>query len=630
MKDKNLLASAALFRELYDNNKDIYDVISEFIRASILLNSNWAFNVTECTHDLETTFGFQIPDAVINTCLKKRLKKNNELVLERGIYSVTDKFDKGKSIQKEYDSTKEEYDAITNILVEHVKKRSKIEIDSEEEKKIISNFNDYLLDENISSKYAKDISHYLLSHQAEEGFKEKLNQIEEGLVLYAGIKYSTDLSTLGAWNSNLVVFLDTEHLFSATGLNGVLYQKIFDDFNSLVKEVNANKRKGVTISLRYFDETNKEVESFFYAAEKIIENHKMVDPSKTAMITIINGCKNKSDVVTKKAGFLDNLRKLRIEKEELKNYYDKAEYNIESSDTIAKLQEKFNHDIEIDRYSCILKIFTKINNLRNGKNDIGMENIAAIFMTENHLTQKVAFSDEVYLGKHNVPFSTNIEFLTERLWFKLNKGFGKEQNTPSSFDVITKAKLVLSSQVSNAVSEIYKKLNVQYDKGETDEEQTALLINELRKKIAKAEEYTIDNIDDSIDFLSNDFIENVLREKSILEKSSKDGVFAIEKLQKIERKQHRDTVEAYKKIAVRQYRLLWLTIYIIMPILFSFLLGYYYTESDTKLSLFFGILSVVGFLISIFRIKSVNASLWLLSKKYYKSKILALKKQLNK
>jgi len=500
------------------------------------------------------------------------------------------------------------------------------DIDGEEEIKIISSFNEYLLDENISSEYAEYISHFLLSHQTDDGFKETLNQIEEGLVLYAGIKYSSDLSTLGAWSSNLVVFFDTEHLFSATGLNGVLYKKIFDDFNSLVKEVNSNKRKGVTISLRYFDETNKEVESFFYAAEKIVENHKMVDPSKTAMRTIINGCKNKSDVLIKKANFIDSLRKLKIDREDLKNYYEKTEYNIESLDTLTRLQEKFNHNIEIERYSCILKLFTKINNLRNGKNDIGVENIAAIFMTENHLTQAVAFSDEVYIGKHNVPFSTNIEFLTERLWFKLNKGFGKEKYTPSSFDIITKAKLVLSSQVSNAVSETYKDLKTQYDEGKINKEQAAILINELRNKIAKPEEYTVDNIDESIDFLSNDLIESVLREKSILEKSSKDGVLAIEKLRKIEHQQHKDSTEPYKNIAIRQYRLLISIIYFFIPISILFLLGNNYTESDTILSIIFGIVSLTGFLISIFRMKSVNTYLWSLSKKYYKSKILLIKK----
>ncbi|HAI96788.1 MAG: hypothetical protein CL866_08180 [Cycloclasticus sp.] len=629
MKDTRLLASAALFRELYDNDKDIYDVISEFIRASILLNSNWSFNATECAHDLETTFGFQIPDAVINTCLRNRLKKNGELSLEKGMYSVTDKLDRGKSIQTEYDTTKDEYDEITRDLVKHVRKITLVEIDGAEEEKIISCFNEYLLDENVSSEYADYISHFLLSNQGNEDFKKKLNQIEEGLVLYAGIKYSGDLSTLGMWNGNLIVFLDTEHLFSATGLNGVLYKKIFDDFNALIKEVNANKRKSGTISLRYFDETNKEVESFFYAAEKIVENHKMVDPSKTAMRSIINGCKNKSDVLIKKANFLEDLRKLKIEREDSKNYYENTEYNIESSDIITKLHERFSADIEIEKYSRILKLFTKINNLRSGKNDVGVESIAAIFMTENHLTQAVAFSDEVYLGKYNVPFSTNIEFLTERLWFKLNKGFGKDKNTPSSFNVITKAKLVLSSQVSNAVSESYKDLKNKYEKGKINKEQAALLINELRNKISKPEDYTIDNIDDSIDFLSEDLIGDVLREKSILEKKSRDGDRAIEELRKIKRKQYSDAISPYKKTAIRQYCALFSIIYLAIPILILALLGYFYTDRDSTLSVIFGVVSLGGFLITIVKIKSVNHYIRMLVRKYYKNSLLRIKKELN-
>ena len=81
MTDQKLLASIVLFRGLYDNNKDIYDVLSEFIRATILLNMKWSFNSTEITLDLENTFGFNIPEAVIKSCLKNRLQKSGEVDL---------------------------------------------------------------------------------------------------------------------------------------------------------------------------------------------------------------------------------------------------------------------------------------------------------------------------------------------------------------------------------------------------------------------------------------------------------------------------------------------------------------------------------------------------------------------
>ena len=57
MTELRLLAAIALFRELYDNNKNIYDILAEFIRAGILLNSKWSFNSVECSQILEITFG---------------------------------------------------------------------------------------------------------------------------------------------------------------------------------------------------------------------------------------------------------------------------------------------------------------------------------------------------------------------------------------------------------------------------------------------------------------------------------------------------------------------------------------------------------------------------------------------
>jgi hypothetical protein len=243
MKNNQLLASAALFRELYDSNRDIYDVIGEFIRASILLNCNWSFNVNDCAKDLEKTFGFEIPDAVIKTCLKNRLKSAGEVSSENGEYSVTEKFDRSRTIEIEFNTAKSEYNEVTQRLITHVKPRVSIPIDENEEIKIIAGFNDYLLDQGAFGEYVDLISHFLLTNQKDTEFVRKLNQIEEGLILYAGIRYSPDLSTLGKWSGDLVVYLDTEHLFSAVGLNGVLFKKIFDDFNNLVKEVNSKKRK---------------------------------------------------------------------------------------------------------------------------------------------------------------------------------------------------------------------------------------------------------------------------------------------------------------------------------------------------------------------------------------------------
>ena len=75
MSEKTLLASVVLFRELYDNKKDVYDVIAEFIKAALLFRQKWTINATEAAALLSEEFELTIPEAVVNTTLHKRLHK---------------------------------------------------------------------------------------------------------------------------------------------------------------------------------------------------------------------------------------------------------------------------------------------------------------------------------------------------------------------------------------------------------------------------------------------------------------------------------------------------------------------------------------------------------------------------
>ena len=618
MKDPKILTSVALFRTLYDNNKDMYDVISEFIRSTILLNSTWSFNLTECTISLQNDFGFQIPDAIIRTCLRNRLVKSGELMLERGIYSVSPGFERSNDIKSEYESTKGEYDEILQKLVKHVRVSSAISVD---EAKLRSAFNDFLLYENPANEYAEYISHFLIVNGSDSYFKEKLNRIEEGLVLYTGIRYSSDISTLGNWNGNLIIFLDTEHLFSAVGFNGILHKRIFDDFYGLIKEVN-QKKKGGRISLRYLTETENDINSFFYAAEKIIEDKKQVDPSKTAMLHIINGANSKSEVVSRKNIFFDDLNKIKILLEDDFNYYEEVKYNIESQDMIDTLKEKFNQNTDTNKYADILKKFTKINCLRKGVSNTGIDKIAAIFMTENGLTQAVSFS-ELVRTDGGIPFATSIEFMTERLWFKLNKGFSDDISLPVSFDIVTKAKIVLSSQLNSAISNNFRKLKIEHQEGRLTDKQAALLIADLRSKPSNPDDFTENDFDDSIKFISSKFIEETLREKSVLEETSRKGEAAVEKLRQYEYDRKKTTIARNKLIVILQYRLALIFTYILIPILIILTLRFFYTENDTTLSILFGFCGVAGLVIAVVNVRWTNKMLWRLS-------ILTYKRLLNK
>ncbi len=139
--------------------------------------------------------------------------------------------------------------------------------------------------------------------------------------------------------SKLTVFLDTEHLFNAVGMNGVLYKQLVQDLIGLASDV---REKGSRlIHLRYFSECIDEVDRFFRAAEDIVEGKAALDPSKPAMATIVNGCASKGDVITKKAKFFADLNTLGIRRAEASEEVVVEELNIESSSLLEKIEREF-------------------------------------------------------------------------------------------------------------------------------------------------------------------------------------------------------------------------------------------------------------------------------------------------
>ena len=86
-EESRFLASLAVFRALYNSQKDIYGVIGEFLNGIIKSNKKYKFNLTEITNLLNNIFDFDIPEAVVHTSLRRLdyLKK------EQGVYLVKNK-----------------------------------------------------------------------------------------------------------------------------------------------------------------------------------------------------------------------------------------------------------------------------------------------------------------------------------------------------------------------------------------------------------------------------------------------------------------------------------------------------------------------------------------------------------
>lgn len=633
---KNLIASVALFRGLYDNDKDIYDVLAELIKSAIVHSNSWYINTQEATQLLDEVFGFDIPEAVVRACIHNRLYKKDFLSLDNGIYSVKPEFRMvSNQIYQEYEKTETIYDEIMSELISFIEKRVPQTIGEKERAVIAENFKSFMINQSADEHYLAFITAFILNNKHNSALQEKLKTIEEGVLLYTGILYTGNINELGSWNTEFTVFLDTEHLFNALGLNGTVYKQVFDDFYGLVQEINrnntsnGNKKK---ITLKYFEDTRDEINSFFHFAELIVEGKKNLEPSKSAMISIVNGCKNKSDVVRKKNQFFIDLGKKDITIEDNFNYYQNPAYNIESTETLEKIQVALQGiGKEYDREECseILKTFTKINALRKGSSDNGFERAGYIIVTGRNLVKAIAYLKDVKVNERDIPFATSIEFITNKFWFKLKKGFGLRNAVPRSFDVITKAQVVLSSQLSNRISRAYRDLIKDVESGVLQEHEAITLNHYLREHNKKPEDIQEGSLEEVLAFLNEDVMEQAKREKSILEKKVQEGLMAIEELKRIKKNEFNSQKKAIRSKVNNTY--VFSLSLVSLGMLFSFtaamyIIIKYYKGSDSVLSIIFGVIGVVGFLAMFINKDKITKYFKLKALRRYKNSINILKK----
>lgn len=637
-KNANLLASVALFSELYDSKKDIYDVIAEFLKAAIIAESKWSFNSTEATQLLEELFDFKIPEAVVKQTLKNRLKKENLVSVENGLYTFLSEEEKNnKLVSKEFENLKDSHEQIFSKLCDFIEKSISKKLTEKDKEELGDNFHSFLLEKPVPDKHSQYISSFIIEHSNDSIFKEKLNAIKEGLVLYTGIRFTADLNDLGSWNYDFTIFLDTEHLFSSVGYNGLLYEQVYNDFFKLVKEINSNsvnKTGKKKIELKYFEEIKLEIDNFFSVAERILEGKARLDPSKTAMISILNGCRTPSEIIEKKARFYDELKSKGIHIENKIDYYRDHSYVVEGTRVIEKLKKEAHDNGRIlNTEECIhyLKLFTKINVLRKGISNIGFDRSSCVLVTANRLAQHLAFDPNVKMDEKDTPFATSIDFVTDRFWFKLKKGFSDRNALPKSFDIITKAQIVMSSQVNSSISKKFQELSKKVENGQFTQEQALSTYLEFREMNLKPEEFTTEVMSDALAFLNDENLERHLREKSLLIKQAREGEEAKRKLKQINIKALRQKKFTFKILSKLIYWSLLIST-AILALSLTLILWFYIkdlkTPDDTAIGLIGFFLTIMVEVIGV--VKFINPlHKWIkrVSYRYYLNKVKKLSYQ---
>jgi len=497
------LASLAVFRELYNTNTDVYGIISDFLKDIISKNGLHQFSSTEITKKINQTYDFNIPEAVIKTSLN-RIENISKAYGTYSINSIADL--KPKEVEEVKNKVQSANDIILERLFDFIETQKNEKLNDTDKEKVVDSFCSFLLDNSDEKEYTEYVSGFILANKNEIEFTNQLRSIKEGVVLYSGIKFNNNLNDIGSWKSTLTIFIDTEILFHSAGFNGEVYQSLFYEFYDFIKDINSKEKK---IFIKYFPQTKGEIERFFTKAEHIVEGDDRANPRVTAMTEIINGCSTKGDVVAKKTNFFLDLQTMGIHEDDYSDYFIESnhEYNIGSQDVIEKI-EKTTGIYGIENH---LKPLNYVSIRRRDFGNDNFDNIKYIFLTGNSKTLQIAWHEGIKeFG--NVPLATSLSFLTNKFWFKLNKGFGK--NTfPKNFDVITKAQILLSAQVNKSVGKGYEELQKKFKEGKITEKQAMATIVGLRNQARKPEDITKDDISTILETISENNIDKFIQEQ---------------------------------------------------------------------------------------------------------------------
>jgi hypothetical protein len=137
--------------------------------------------------------------------------------------------------------------------------------------------------------------------------------------------------------------------------------------------------------------------------------------------------------------------------------------------------------------------------------------LLSILLSGNSKIFKIAWNQYLKI-QGEVPLVTHLDFLINKFWLKLNKGFGNT-NFPKIFDVITKAQIVLSNNINNNVHKKYSELQQLVQNGKIDKDEIIDTIINLKSEVKQPEEISQESLSDILDTLSIKDIEKYKYEK---------------------------------------------------------------------------------------------------------------------
>ena len=492
-----ILASYVTYKELYrcDKYRSPYQILGEFVKYIIYEKKLYVFSAIDMKKHIDEIFGFKLPNAVLKTTLRKvdcveKAKEHEEFLVDYEKLEIDVSF-------KDYKDMAEKSNLqLIEKLIDFTEKRMNCLLSSNDKQQLSMEFMAYLLDESNGGKYQDSISTFILKHSEDTICSNQMKSIREGCILYTGINYNID--EIGSITDKLTLYLDTEIMFDLYGYNGSVFKNLAGDMIKLIQDANSKKKN---IQLRFFQETKKEVDDSFLKAEEIVTKKTLLKEN-VAMKEIVKNCKDATDVLDKKTDFFHKMKyTYGIIEDEEKEYYDEEKYemNLEG--------------IELEGVDCndsateqSIRYISNINKLRKNARFFDYLKSGYLIVTETGRTlelskkitdklKKEEFDDE----KRYAGFAVNMSFITNLLWYKMNKGLGANE-LPKNIDAVIKAKIVLSNYISQNIAYTYDECKKDFERGTITEQQFTARLVALKKRNVRPEEITFEHVEEDLDF----------------------------------------------------------------------------------------------------------------------------------
>lgn len=489
-------AALTTFRKFCNEGKDIYDVIQEFILFILVDEAYSVFDAVRIKEDVNTEFALNVPLSVIKEALKRLLKNGFiKKEIEEGFLCciIQELFDEIEQNIKEYREEKKIHNYIKKNLIEYVKRRAPHRGYSEELifnvfRSLILGNDDLPIDE---SKLIKIVGTFILKQTNDNPlFSTSWDLVKSSIIIKEGLLYNSDI--ISQKIKHLTIYLDMEILFDGEGYNGTVYKNLFTTFFDYIECL---KDKGCQIELKYFEETHNEIDFYFKKALEIFDNRGSMYPETTAMIDIVSGCKNRTDIIEKKEKFF--------------HFIDKKNISIDYTNIYKKEKHKYplRRDINgsgttTENHNETLFPLEYIKTLKRGKIDHKLTETNYIFATRTSHLLRISKNERTH--KDEISLAVNTDYLINNFWVISGDGLGGNAGFTNTVSYVQR---ILSEEKRKEIIDEYKKLK--NEEGSQDPELIRKKVLALKAIENKPEQMTSTSFDyDDIDEEINDLLKS--------------------------------------------------------------------------------------------------------------------------